>query len=170
MRGGDEQGEPWPNWRPGICLRQIFSDFPKHLKLIRWTGAFLRLPLCWRLTPASTGLGTGSLSHSSLFREFAGTVYRDFYVLEHPPLCQHWTSHSGASDFLGPEGKTVGSSGGQDGGFCQAILQGDKSASKQGSGFFPLAVTALRVPRTVGSNMDVLSQLGLCGPRLEGTG
>lgn len=34
---GNEQGGQLSNGRSGICLQQIFSDFPKHLKLIRWT-------------------------------------------------------------------------------------------------------------------------------------
>lgn len=47
------------NWRPGICLQQIFSDFPKRLELIRWTGASSSLPLRGAPTPARLGLAQG---------------------------------------------------------------------------------------------------------------
>lgn len=135
------------------------------MKLIRWTGAFLRLPLCRRLTPASTELGTGSLSHPGLFREFAGTLYRDFYVLEHPSSANTGPAileiPTSWDQRAKPWGLGVGSC------LCQAILLGDRRASQQGSGFFPLTVTALWVPRTVGSNTDVLSQLGCVVPGWE---
>jgi hypothetical protein len=49
------------NWRTGICLQQIFSDFPKHLKLIRWTGAFMSFALCWSLASARAEFGTDLL-------------------------------------------------------------------------------------------------------------
>lgn len=37
---GKRAGVQLSNWRPEICLQQIFSDFPQHLTLIRWAGAF----------------------------------------------------------------------------------------------------------------------------------
>ena len=46
-----------PNGSSGIRLQHISSDFPKHLKLIRWTRAFESLSLGGNLTPARAGFG-----------------------------------------------------------------------------------------------------------------
>lgn len=46
------------NWRSEIRLQQIFSDFPQHLTLIRWAGAFAA---CLWAGISPTGLSLASL-------------------------------------------------------------------------------------------------------------
>ena len=46
-----------PNGSSGIRLQHISSDFPKRLKLIRWTRAFESLSLGGNLTLARAGFG-----------------------------------------------------------------------------------------------------------------